>query len=377
MESDLRILGLSGPLAQLTEAIIDKAWRSVMLKAHPDKGGSKEQCHEVTRARDALIQTIRMLRASHGAKWSSVLNCDECFGKHPNNCDCTCETCLDDEDKRAFYKFLEENPDFRDVFEDEMDRLRRQVDAANRRAAAAEGRSSTDDWLFARQQKWAAEERLKVEEANLKMEQKKAERAEFAARVAKAEAEEAAAQAKKATAEAETASAEAKKTVNLEATSSASASSSETYSREYYAKIRRELHLGKTVDGTKLTPQMVQERFDKLEARHERLPTRYQAADRKTLDELFEKYKDVLGDAVKTINEHTTNEIQGVHERLDRIESRLAGDIPPRCEQQTASDRKREIDEILPRLRHERQELLKEERAEKAAKKPRRSAPTS
>ncbi len=259
-----------------------------MLKAHPDKGGSKEQCHKVTNARDALLQIIRTMRANGGVNWSSVLNCDERFGKHPHNCTCTCETCLDDEDKRKFYQFMEENPGFREVFEDELEALRAKLEAANRRAAAAESRSSTDDWLYAQRQRWAAEERRKLEEEILRADQKKAERAEVQARLAKAEADRASAAAVKAAKEAEKASADAAKSA-AEETASSSASS-DTYSREHYAKMRRELHFGKTVDGKKLTPQMVQERFDKLEARHGKLPARYQAANRKTLDELFEKF---------------------------------------------------------------------------------------
>jgi len=62
-----------------------------------------------------------------------------------------------------------------------------------------------------------------------------------------------------------------------------------------------------------------------------------------------------------------------VHTRLDRLETRLSGSIPPRQEGQSATQRKNEIDEVLPALRRERQACVEEEKEEKAAKVARRA----
>jgi dGTP triphosphohydrolase len=260
---------------------------------------------------------------ARGPDWEDVLSCEECVGKHPNDCKCTCKTCRRDKPRRDFWTFIGEHPEFCHVFEEIRQNLYDRLDEASRRARAAED----------------AKKEAEKKAAQAQAKQKKAAKA--AAKAAEA---------------AETAS---------------SSSDQPQYAASYYSKIRTELHLGKTVSGVKLTPAMVQERFDKLEARHATLSPQKQATDRSILDDLFEKYKDILADALKSVNEHTSNEVAGLHERLDRLEARLAGDIPERREGQSASDRKRELDEVLPRLRHERQQLVEEEKAEKAAKKRR------
>ena len=119
------------------------------------------------------------------------------------------------------------------------------------------------------------------------------------------------------------------------------------------------------MDGRPLTPQMVQERMEKLRARPAMAP-RFQAAWDKGIAALQELFKDVLSQATAAINAHTTAEAQGLHSRFDDLEARLGGKLPPRAEGQSASSRKREIDEVLPRLRQERKELVAEERVAKA-----------
>jgi len=187
-------------------------------------------------------------------------------------------------------------------------------------------------------------------------------------------AEEALEVANRARAKAEKALADAVKAHEEEAKNCEEAVSSVDgqFSKQYYAKIRSELHLGKTTGGAKLTPVMVRERFLKLEERHTSLAPRYQAADAEVLAALRDKYKEALTELASCINKHTTDEVAGVHARLDNIETRLSGSIPPRREGQTATQRKNEIDEVLPALRRERQACVEEEKAAKAA---RRSGP--
>ena len=117
---------------------------------------------------------------------------------------------------------------------------------------------------------------------------------------------------------------------------------------------------------------MVKERFLKLEERHLTLAPRYQAEDAEVLVVLREKFKEVFTETAGDINKHTTEEVAGMHARLDNIETRLSGSIPPRQEGQTATQRKNEIDEVLPALRRERQACVDEEKDEKAAKVARR-----
>jgi hypothetical protein len=258
-----------------------------------------------------------------------VLDCEECFQKHPNNCWCSCRTCQRDKTKRDFDAFLEEHPEFRNIVETNRARDRAYYE---KRAQEAEGRARQFE---------AEGNRLREQKARVEDERDEAN-------AARGEAERRLA----------------------EATAAMSPEAAQTlHTKQYYAQIRRELHLGKTDGGKKLTPQMVQERFEKLEERRARLAPRYQAADAETLSKLREKWKDDLADATSEINQHTTNEVAGVHSRLDCIEARLEGKLPPRRPDQTATQRKREIDEVLPGLRDERKQLVAEERAEKAARK--------
>jgi hypothetical protein len=258
-----------------------------------------------------------------------VLDCDECFGKHSDNCQCTCRTCQRDKTKRDFYAFLEEHPEFRNVLEADREKTREWNEKRIREAEAQAKHAEEEARYFRDSRAWAEEERDEAIAARDEAERRLAE-----------------------------------------ATAAMSPEAAQTlHTKQYYAQIRRELHLGKTDGGKKLTKQMVQERFEKLEERHARLAPRYQATDAETLVKLREKWKDDLADAARDINQHTTSEVAGVHSRLERIEARLEGKLPPRRPDQTATQRKREIDEVLPGLRQERKQLVEEERAEKAAKR--------
>jgi hypothetical protein len=266
MERYLRTLGICTPITQLTESAIEKAWKKALLKAHPDKGGSKEQCYEVTAARNALLEYFACPSCG-----PDFLNCEECFGKHPDACSCACTTCRSDKQKRDFWVFLNTHPEFGRVFEEMQENLRSQLEAAKRRA----------------------EEQTKVEAEKAKAEKNRAARAEAAARTAKAEA---------ARVEAELAKARAKAEAESSSAASSESSTGKQFSPQYYAQIRTELHLGETSNGVKLTLVMVRDRFNKLETRHGKLPPRYQLADRKRLDDLFDRYKETLVGAVDAIN---------------------------------------------------------------------------
>ena len=185
----LRTLGLSGTLGQYTAAQIESIWRKKMLTSHPDRGGSNEECHKVTAARDFLLTIL------NESNWEDILSCEECFGKHCMTCSCNCKTCRADKPKRDFINFLEQHPEYNDVFHDMQGNLHDQLREAKRRAESAEAIKRPSTYWNAVQQKWVAEERKKTEEQNTQAEQAKAQGAEAAARTAKAEAETAKAKA--------------------------------------------------------------------------------------------------------------------------------------------------------------------------------------
>jgi len=238
-----------------------------------------------------------------------------------------------------------------EIAKEERASMRAAQARAEKAAADAKAALATAEAAQARAEKAAAEARAEAAQA-------KAEKAAAAAAQAKAE---------KAAAAAEAARAEEARN-SAEASSSADAPD-ELASKQFFSKTRRELHLNKTVCGVKLTPQMVQERFDKLEARRLTLAPRYQEAEARELASLRENFKGILAEAASSVNAHTASEVAGVHSRLDRLDTRLSGFIPERREGQTATERKSEIDEVLPALRRERQACVEEERAAKAARR--------
>jgi hypothetical protein len=111
-----------------------------------------------------------------------------------------------------------------------------------------------------------------------------------------------------------------------------------------------------------LTDEQVQERFAKLRRRNLTLLARYREQDRKTLDKLEGAFQKYLDDKTKEVKEHVT---QAVAPLVARSEGR----IPPRRPGQTAAERRREIDAVLPMLRalkDERKQCAEEERREQA-----------
>ena len=303
----LEVLRLPGPLRQYSAADIERAWKKAARWAHPDKGGYEVAFQAITASRDALLELL----ARGGV--SEHFECEECFGKHPNSCTCQCETCRKDEQLRRDADWYSQAP------------CDAQISEERRRADLAEaGRAQAEERAHAAQ----------------------AEAAEARAAAAAAEARAAAAEARAAAA-------------------ASAPPAPKAHSNQYYAGIKSELQKGRTVDGRPLTPQMVQERMEKLRARPAMAP-RFQAAWDKGVAALMELHKEALSQATAAINAHTTAEAQGLHSRFDDLEARMSGRLPPRAEGQSASSRKREIDEVLPRLRQERKELVAEERAAKA-----------
>ena len=301
----LEVLHLPGPLRRYSAADIQRAWKKATRWAHPDKGGYEAAFQAITASRDALLELL----ARGGV--SEHFECEECFGKHPNSCTCQCETCRKDEQLRRDADWYSQAPCDAQISEERM------------RADLAEaGRAQAEERAHAAQ----------------------AEAAEARAAAAAAEARAAAAEARAA---------------------AGSAPPPKAPSNQYYAGIKSELLKGRTVDGRPLTPQMVHERMEKLRARPAMAP-RFQAAWDKGVAALMELHKEALSQATAAINAHTTAEAQGLHSRFDDLEARLGGKLPPRAEGQSASSRKREIDEVLPRLRQERKALVQEERAAKA-----------
>ena len=303
----LEVLRLPGPLRQYSAADIERAWKKAARWAHPDKGGYEVAFQAITASRDALLELL----ARGGV--SEHFECEECFGKHPNSCTCQCETCRKDEQLRRDADWYSQAP------------CDAQISEERRRADLAEaGRAQAEERAHAAQ----------------------AEAAEARAAAAAAEARAAAAEARAAAA-------------------ASAPPAPKAPSNQYYAGIKSELLKGRTVDGRPLTPQMVHERMEKLRARPAMAP-RFQAAWDKGVAALMEFHKEALSQATAAINAHTTAEAQGLHSRFDDLEAYMRGQIPPRAEGQSASSRKREIDEVLPRLRQERKELVAEERVAKA-----------
>jgi hypothetical protein len=104
----------------------------------------------------------------------------------------------------------------------------------------------------------------------------------------------------------------------------------------------------------------------KLHRRMLVLPARYRRAELVRINEIERRFVTHLVTVVNTVNEHTTA-------ALEPLVARSEGRIPPRREGQTATERKREIDQALlatRTLREERKALVEEERAQKAADRP-------
>jgi hypothetical protein len=63
----LRVLGIQEEIS-LTEDTLKLAYKRAVMKAHPDKGGSKEAFDAVTRAYAYLIDILKLVKGSSGSK---------------------------------------------------------------------------------------------------------------------------------------------------------------------------------------------------------------------------------------------------------------------------------------------------------------------
>jgi hypothetical protein len=102
--------------------------------------------------------------------------------------------------------------------------------------------------------------------------------------------------------------------------------------------------------------------MEKLHRRMLVLPARYRRAELLRINEIERRFVTHLVTVVNTVNAHTDAALEPL---IARAEGRVPG--------QTATERKREIDQALlatRTLREERKALVEEERAEKAANMP-------
>ena len=76
----LFVLGLRGQsLGKLDEAVIQKAYRAMSIRSHPDKpGGSGEAMSRVTAARDDLIRSLKKHKRKTSSRQSHRGDCGDC-----------------------------------------------------------------------------------------------------------------------------------------------------------------------------------------------------------------------------------------------------------------------------------------------------------
>ena len=112
----------------------------------------------------------------------------------------------------------------------------------------------------------------------------------------------------------------------------------------------------------------------KLKRRALVMDARFRAAELAKINELECRFAAHMSATAEDINAHTTAS-------LEPLIARAEGRPPPRREGQSAASRKAELDQVLVGLRHERKELVLEERAERdamrAAAPPRKRARAS
>ena len=136
-------------------------------------------------------------------------------------------------------------------------------------------------------------------------------------------------------------------------------------SKELARQMRQEVATGKSARGRPLSQEEIGLRLARLHRRVLVLPARYRQAELARLSEAERRFVGHLEVAVGTINDHTTETIsQAVEPLLARAEGR----VPPRRPDQTATERKIELQQILagvPLLREERRQCAEEERQER------------
>ena len=142
-------------------------------------------------------------------------------------------------------------------------------------------------------------------------------------------------------------------------------------SKQYAQQLWQEAESGRTRSGVPLDGEQRLIRTKKLRRRAMAMLARYRTAELSRIAELESR---VAGHLVAA-----TNDFKGhVDAALQPLIARAEGRIPPRREDQTAAERKQEIDQALVAtrlLREERKRLVEEERAAKARPKRRRAEP--
>ena len=150
------------------------------------------------------------------------------------------------------------------------------------------------------------------------------------------------------------------------------------FSKQYANKLHNELRAGKTSRGQPLTEEAAKAHLAKLKQRALVMSARYRAAELARVSEVERRFVGHLAATAECVNAHTTA-------ALEPLLARAEGRVPARRPDQTAAERKIELQQILagvPLLREERKQCAEEERqerrraadaqkAERAAKKAR------
>ena len=107
-----------------------------------------------------------------------------------------------------------------------------------------------------------------------------------------------------------------------------------------------------------MTDEQRQTRITKLRRRALAMAVRYRAAELDRITKLENRFVGHLEAATGDIKNHMDS-------ALAPVVARLEGRVPARREDQTAGERKLEVDQALLHLRNERKELVAEERRER------------
>ena len=140
------------------------------------------------------------------------------------------------------------------------------------------------------------------------------------------------------------------------------ATSDAAFSREYARQLWQEASTGITRHGVPLDNEQRLARIAKLRRNAVTLAPRYRNAQLTKVGALEQRFVGYLTSTGNDIKSH-------VNTALEPLIARAEGRVPPRREGQTAAQRKVEIDQVMIGLRHERTELVAEERAEREMRK--------
>ncbi len=137
----------------------------------------------------------------------------------------------------------------------------------------------------------------------------------------------------------------------------------------YAHRLRKELASGFTAHGAPLSAEMCSERLAKLRRRAGTLAPRYRRDELARLDVLDVKLhaERLAAEGKAHTTAATTAACDRVVEELQPLLSRAAGRIPARSSGQTNTERKLELDQLLPALREERKQVAQAEAEERRA----------